>query len=94
MKKRNMLQTLVFQSGLTQQKFADAVGVKLRTLEAQLKRKETLELTYNYMKFLGINSIKGYECGCYIQLEYDQKIREIKIEAFELISDNRLKNGL
>lgn len=66
---RNILQTLLFDSNLTQEKFAESVGIKIKTLQYQLKKKHTFNLSLEYAQKLGINKIKGYECGCYIEFE-------------------------
>ena len=65
---KTTLQTLIFESGMNQKRFAEKVGVKLKTLQAQVRRKNTLELTYKYATILGVKSIKGYESGIYVEL--------------------------
>jgi len=69
--KNNMittLQTLVFESGLNQNEFAERVGVKLGTLKAQLAKKNTIKHSLEYARKLGLNSVKGYESGFYVEL--------------------------
>jgi hypothetical protein len=65
---KTTLQTLVFESGLNQYEFADKVGVKLGTLKAQLAKKNTIKHSLEYARKLGLNSIKGYESGVYVEL--------------------------
>lgn len=66
--KATALQNLLYQTALTQEQFAEVVGVKVGTLRAQLKKKNTLDLAYKYMPILGIKTIKGYESECYVEL--------------------------
>jgi len=71
MKQRNTLETLIFESGLTQKAFAEKVGVKVRTLEAQLQKKTIkLDLAFKYAVILGVKRIKGFEAGTYIDFEF------------------------
>ena len=65
---KTTLQTLVFESGLNQNEFADKVGVKVGTLKAQLAKKNTIKHSFEYARKLGLNSIKGYESGVYVEL--------------------------
>ena len=65
---KTTLQTLVFESGLNQNEFADKVGVKVGTLKAQLAKKSTIAHTIKYAHKLGLNSVKGYESGVYVEL--------------------------
>jgi DNA-binding XRE family transcriptional regulator len=65
---KTTLQTLVFESGLNQEQFAESVGVKVRTLRSQLAKKSTIAHTIKYARKLGLNSVKGYEDGGYVEL--------------------------
>jgi len=62
------LRTLIFESGLTQEKFAEAVGVKYNTLTKQLAKDNTISHSFKYARILGVKEIKGYESGCYVEL--------------------------
>ena len=66
---KTVLQNLVFQSGFKQAEFAEKVGVKVRTLKAQLKQKSTLKPAVIYANILGVNKLTGYESGCFVELE-------------------------
>lgn len=68
MEKQTLLRTLLKDSGLTQRKFAEKVNVEYDTFIKQLQRKKTLDLTYDYAKILNVKEVKGFECGCYIEL--------------------------
>lgn len=63
-----LLKELVSQTGLTQKSFAKKVEVDIDTFRAQLRKKNTLDLTYKYATILGVKSIKGYESGVYVEL--------------------------
>jgi DNA-binding XRE family transcriptional regulator len=65
---KTTLQTLVFESGLNQEQFAELVGVKVRTLRSQLAKKNTIKHSLDYARKLGLNSVKGYESGVYVEL--------------------------
>jgi DNA-binding XRE family transcriptional regulator len=65
---KTTLQTLVFESGLNQNEFAESVGVKVGTLKAQLAKKNTIKHSLEYARKLGLNSVKGYESGVYVEL--------------------------
>lgn len=65
---KTTLQTLVFNTGLTQEQFAKEVGVKYSTLQKQLAKDNTLKWSYEYARILGVNTIKGYESGCFVEL--------------------------
>ena len=62
------LRTLIFDSGLSQAEFAKKVGVPYRTLMSQLTKENTIDLAFKYSRILGIDSVKGYECGVYVEL--------------------------
>lgn len=63
-----LLKELLIQTELTQKAFAKKVDVDIDTFRAQLKRKQTLDLTSKYARVLGVKTIKGYESGAYIEL--------------------------
>jgi DNA-binding XRE family transcriptional regulator len=65
---KTTLQTLVFESGLNQEQFAESVGVKVRTLRSQLAKKNTIKHSFEYAKILGLSEIKGFESGIYVEL--------------------------
>jgi DNA-binding XRE family transcriptional regulator len=65
---KNTLQTLLFESGMNQIEFANKVGIKVRTLRAQLKNKNTITYSFDYARILNVDTIKGYECGVYVEL--------------------------
>lgn len=67
-KMKTTLQTLIFESGMNQEQFSEKVGVKVRTLRNQLTKKNTLKWSYEYARILGVNTIKGYESGCFVEL--------------------------
>ena len=62
------LKTMLFNSGMSQEDFAKSVGVKVGTLRAQLAKDNTIKHSYEYARILGLNSIKGYESGVYVEL--------------------------
>jgi DNA-binding XRE family transcriptional regulator len=62
------LRTMLFESGMKQKDFAKAVGVEYETFKAQLRKKNTLDLSFEYARKLGLNNIKGYESGVYVEL--------------------------
>lgn len=69
LEKQTSLENLLFESGLSVQEFADKVGVKKTTFEKQLYgKKNHIKYAFEYGRFLGFNTIKGYESGVYFEL--------------------------
>jgi hypothetical protein len=66
--KNTTLQNLVYESALNQEQFAEKVVVKVGTLRAQLVKENTIKHSLEYARKLGLNSIKGYESGVYVEL--------------------------
>ena len=67
-KRVNTLNTLIFNSGLSKEDFAKLVGVNYGTLISQTTKDNTIAHTLKYARKLGLNSVKGYESGVYVEL--------------------------
>lgn len=67
--KQTTLRKLKFDTGLTTKELAEKVGVKERTLKAQLSEEETTENTIRYMKQLGIKEVTGIENGINVKIQ-------------------------
>lgn len=65
---KTTLQTLIFESGLSNSDFAKKVDIKLSTLNYQLSKKNTLKWSFEYARQLKVSSLKGYESGCFVEL--------------------------
>jgi len=65
---KTTLQTLIFESGLSNSDFAKKVNIKLSTLNYQLSKKNTLKWSFEYARLLKVSSLKGYESGVYVEL--------------------------
>lgn len=66
--KQTTLRKLKFDTGLTTKELAQKVGVKERTLKAQLSEEETTDNTIRYMRKLGIKEVTGIENGVNITI--------------------------
>lgn len=70
MNNKTSLQNLIYETGLTQEQFANKVGVPLRTLQTQIhKNKNHLGLSLKYAQLFGIKKLKGYESDVYFEVE-------------------------
>lgn len=69
MNKRTSLENLIFDSGLSTKEFSEKVNVPLRNLQYQIRNKKNhIKYAFEYGTILGVENIKGYECGVHFEL--------------------------
>lgn len=79
MEKRTCLENLIFQTGLKLKDFAKRVSVKESTLHKQKYDQKDTNINHaiKYARILGIEEIKGYYDGVYLEIKI--KINDIEV---------------
>ena len=67
--KQTLLNSLKLKTGLRTKELAEKLGVKVKTLNYQLVKDETVNETVKYMKQLGISEITGNENNVNVTIE-------------------------